>query len=109
MVNREKKLRENLNNILKDLEKSYKPEKIILFGSLASGKIKNFSDIDLLIIKKTNKKYFDRIKEIVSLCDYNVGVDFLVYTPEEFKNELDRNIFFKEEIYKKGKVIYEKA
>ena len=105
---REKILRRNLNKIVKDLKRNYEPEKIILFGSLAIEKVKEFSDIDLLIVKKTKKRYFDRIREVVKLCDYDIGVDFLVYTPKEYDEEIKENIFFREEIINKGKVVYEK-
>ncbi|MFN0118047.1 MAG: nucleotidyltransferase domain-containing protein [Elusimicrobiota bacterium] len=106
---RKKELQINLKRVLKDLTTKYKPERIILFGSFASGKIHSFSDIDLLIVKKTKKKYFDRIREIVGLCEYDIGIDFLVYTPQELKHELKQNSFLKDEILLKGKVLYHAA
>lgn len=39
-------------NILEQLKEKYKPQKIILFGSLAAGSITDSSDMDLFIIKK---------------------------------------------------------
>ncbi|MBC7333038.1 MAG: nucleotidyltransferase domain-containing protein [Actinobacteria bacterium] len=108
VAEREKHLKRNLDKIVEDLKRKYNPEKIILFGSFASGRVKEYSDLDLLIVKNTNKRFWDRIKEVVKLCDYDVGVDFLVYTPEEYEGELRNNIFFREEIVKKGKVIYGK-
>ncbi|MDI3531232.1 MAG: uncharacterized protein PWP60_1081, partial [Candidatus Atribacteria bacterium] len=50
---REKLLHEELSRIVKLLIEKYQPEKIILFGSLAEGRIHEWSDIDLLIIKDT--------------------------------------------------------
>jgi len=105
---REKALKENLARIIIDLKEKYNPSKVILFGSYASGKIKNFSDLDLLIIKDTRSKFFDRLREVTKICNYNIGVDFLVYTPEEFEDQLNNNLFFKEEVVSKGKVIYAK-
>jgi len=40
-----------LNNIISQIRDKYKPEQIILFGSLARGEFNKDSDIDLLIIK----------------------------------------------------------
>jgi uncharacterized protein len=109
MINkREKALKENLERIIIDLKEKYDPNKVILFGSYASGEIKNFSDLDLLIIKDTKSKFFDRLREVTKICNYNIGVDFLVYTPEEFEDQLNKNLFFKEEVISKGKVIYAK-
>lgn len=49
--------------ILPIIIKKYKPEKIILFGSLATGKVHEWSDIDLAIIKETPLNYFERLLE----------------------------------------------
>jgi len=35
-------------------------------------------------------------------------MDILIYTPEEFKQLSENRLFFKNEILKKGKVIYAK-
>ena len=102
-------LEENSQKIIGILKEKYSPEKIILFGSLATGKIRETSDLDLLVIKKTRKSFFNRLREIADLCEVNVGADIIVYTPSEFDAEAKTNPFFKEEILKKGKVIYERA
>ena len=106
---RRQRLQENLARIVEDLRTHYQPEEIILFGSLASGHITPTSDLDLLIIKKTDKPFLQRLRDVVSLCNYDVGVDFLVYTPEEFSEESRTNQFVKNEILAKGKVIYRAA
>lgn len=106
---RRNKLERNLKKVLKALVQKYGPERIIVFGSLASGVIGPASDIDILIVKETNKRYFDRISDVTRICDYDVGIDFLVYTPEEYDEALKSNTFFKDEIIGKGKVLYERA
>lgn len=102
-------LQKNLDRVLKDLKTYYDPEKVILFGSMASGRISPDSDIDLVVIKKTPLPYFKRIRQLVDLLHYDVGIDFFVYTPEEFAESVQIKRFFSEEILKKGKVLYEKA
>ena len=72
-----------LKKIVEALIAKYKPGKIFLFGSLAEGKIHEWSDIDIVIVKATNKRFMDRLKEVALMCDYSVGVNFFVYTPEE--------------------------
>ena len=102
-------LQDTLEGIIRSLRAHYQPEQVIVFGSLASGQITATSDLDLLIVKKTNKAFFDRIKEVVALCDYNIGVDILVYTPEELTEAARTNPFVRDEILSKGKVVYRAA
>ena len=51
-------LEKELHRIVATLIEKYKPEKIILFGSLATSKIHEWSDIDILIIKETKINTF---------------------------------------------------
>jgi len=90
------------------LLKKYKPEKIILFGSHARGSSDPYSDIDLVIIKKTKKLFLDRIKDVIKIIQPNFAIDILVYTPEEFKKMLSDGNSFLDFVVKKGKIIYER-
>lgn len=106
---RKKQLNSELNKITKVLKEKYKPEKIILYGSFASGKVHEWSDLDLVVVKKTNKRFYDRIGEISGLYDHREAVDFLVYTPEEFADMARWNYFIRDEVVKKGKILYEQT
>lgn len=104
---RKKKLLKELERIKQGLLEKYHPLKIILFGSLVSGKVKENSDIDLVIIKDTDKPFIERAIDVALLIRPNLAIDFLVYTPGEFKSmERENNYFFAE--INKGKVIYAK-
>ena len=70
---------------------------------------KDAKDIDLLIIKETDKRYFDRLREIVEICETDCPVDFLIYTPAELEEEIKSNPFLRREVVEKGKVIYDRA
>ena len=70
-----------------------------------NGEVHDFSDIDLIILKESDKSFYERLEEVILLTMPKMGADILVYTPEEFESIQDRQ-FFKEEIIKKGKVIY---
>lgn len=85
--------------------KPYQPEKIILFGSYAYGKPHEDSDVDLVIIKKTNEPFLERFKRARSLIRTQFAVDLFIFTPEEFEAGRKNNILMSE-IAKKGKVIY---
>ena len=109
VFDREKFLQRELVKIVETLKSEYQPKKIILFGSLAQGDVKEGSDIDLAIIKETDKRPLDRCLEVASLAQPSVAVNFLVYTPEEFEKETDAgNFFVVDEIIKRGEVLYER-
>ena len=106
---RQAKLNQALERILLTLTAEYRPEKVILFGSMAQASVGKWSDLDLVIIKDTPKPFLQRLKEVALLCRAPVGVDFLVYTPNEFAQMIaDRNPFILEEVLRKGKVLYER-
>jgi len=98
-------LQSELDRCIALLKERYKPRKIVLFGSLAQGNVGQWSDIDLVIVKDTDKPFLDRIKEVLLLLRPLVGMDILVYTPEEFAEVSGRD-FFKQEILSKG-IVYE--
>lgn len=85
------------------------PQKVILFGSVAAGKIHEWSDLDLIIVKETGLRFLERTKEMMQLLRPRVGVDILVYTPQEFEQLCRERPFFRTEIIEKGKVIYERG
>src|SRR3990172_10632628 len=89
---------------------AYKPEKIILFGSAAAGNAREDSDLDLLIIKRTRKPYFKRLKEVIGAIHIWRSTDIIVLTPEELEQDIrDNRFFLTKEILPKGKVIDRKS
>lgn len=104
-----KVLRHNLQRIVQTLTIHYQPQKIILFGSMVAGDVGEWSDLDLVVIKETNKPFLQRLKEIALLCQSPVGVDFFVYTPDEFEQMVSEgNTFIIQEVLGKGKIVYER-
>jgi predicted nucleotidyltransferase len=86
----------------------YAPEKIILFGSLAAGQARLWSDIDLVVVSRTEKRFLDRTKDALLLLRPTVGLDILMYTPEEFEQLSRERQFFRQAILN-GKVLYERS
>ena len=96
-----------IKSITGQIIEKYKPEKIILFGSTAQGKLTSDSDVDLLIIKENTPLYgADRIRELSRMIERNIPVDFLVYRPEEFEKRLKMGDPFLKAVLKEGKVLY---
>ena len=98
-----------MERIVTQISHNYSPEKIILFGSLASDRADDAYDIDLMVIKKTDKKPWQRTREVSSLFEHTVPVDLLVYTPEEIITRIEMNDFFILDIMEHGKVVYERT
>ena len=103
------KVKKTIAEILKAIVKRYKPKKIILFGSYAYGEPTEDSDIDLLIIKNTNKRPIDRWVEVKGLLrdkSRMLAVSPLVYTEKEIEERLAIGDFFVEEVLEKGELLY---
>lgn len=97
-----------LKVVAKEIAKKYRPERIYLFGSFAWGKPNKDSDVDLLIVKKTKKNFFQRNLEVRKIIDGVIPVDILVRTPREVEKRLNLGDFFYQDIVEKGKCLYEK-
>jgi len=99
-----------IENIVKQLIRRYKPEKIILFGSLAKGEIHQGTDIDLFIIKRDVPELgVDRIRQLDTIIKYRLATDFIVYKPEELEQRLKLGDPFVKSILQEGKVLYDAA
>ena len=94
-------------DLLSGIFSEKKVKKAILFGSMARGTESKKSDLDLLIVVDTDKRFFDRYDDFIDIYDKLPGfsVDMLIYTPEEFKAISHRK--FIQTIIKEGKTIYE--
>lgn len=105
---RQNELQKELDRIMNIIIMEYHPEKIVLFGSFTEGKIHEWSDLDMLIVKETPARPVDRCLELFRLVQPKVGVDFFIYTPDEFNVLLKEKYSFLLDVLEKGKVLYEK-
>ena len=100
-----------IENIKEKVRVSYKPLKIVLFGSCLQGKVTEDSDIDMLIIKETSSSPGERWMEVCKIArDFKRHIPFepIILTPEEVKERLKLGDFFLQGILAEGKVLYEK-
>ncbi len=94
------------------LEAEYEPEKVVLFGSFATGSVAKDSDIDLLIVKRTTVPFYKRLSEvrkIVSSVRRGFSFDPIVMTPTELTHRLKMGDRFLKDILRSGKVLYAKG
>jgi len=108
---REELLRRELARLLEFLKREEPPpERVILFGSMARDEpIEEWTDLDLVIIQRTDLPFFQRIRRFHERFAPEVAMDVLIYTPEEFEELVRTRRFFREEVLEKGRVIYERG
>ena len=76
-----------------------RPEVVALwaFGSVASDRVDEWSDLDLVVVVRSEEGFLDRSVRLGRWLEPRVGADLLVHTPEEVRGLLERP-FFREEI-----------
>ena len=98
-----------IREIVQSLVTGYTPEKIILFGSYAYGEPNADSDIDLLIIKETQERFFERlntVRRVATGTHRHIPFEPIVLTPQEVEQRLQAGDQFIDEILQKGAVLY---
>jgi predicted nucleotidyltransferase len=97
--------KEEIENIKEQIISIYSPNKIILFGSCASGCAKKDSDIDLCIICDYEDKK-KLLNELLINLEYSRDVDFVLYKPSEWDKYKEDTSSFANIINRKGVPIY---
>jgi predicted nucleotidyltransferase len=98
-----------ISDIVNRIAENYDPDKIILFGSYASGTANDDSDLDFIIVKKTDKPKHKRGREVRRfLLGAMVPIDLKIYTPNEFENERNFGFSFLNSAMENSIVIYER-
>lgn len=100
-----RKIMERIKTIAERLKKEYNAEKVILYGSFATGEATEDSDVDLFIIAPTNERFFDRMATVLGLIrDLKRGlpVEPIVLTAEEVERRIRLGDQFIQEIIERG-------
>jgi predicted nucleotidyltransferase len=85
----------------------FRPERIILFGSYASGEPNQGSDVDLLVVLSFKGKAANKASEIRNKIRAEFPLDLIVRTPEQVADRLKNNDWFMRDIFEKGRTLYE--
>ncbi len=99
-------VQEHIKRLCKVIVDSFKPQKIILFGSYAYGTPTFDSDIDLLVIMPFDGRIHEQAVKIRRVLDSSMPLDLLVRTPEQVRERVDMEDFFMREIVEQGKILY---
>ncbi len=101
--------RAQIRAVVDRLVEALHPEKVILFGSYAYGKPSIDSDVDVLILVKSNERPAKRAyRAYKAIWGKTFPTDILVRTPEELAHRLEIGDYFLREIVERGKVLYER-
>ncbi len=96
-----------LHDVTNRIVERYGPEKIILYGSYGTKRSRDDSDIDLLIVKDTDKRFIERVSEVEKiLSDRDLPLDIRVYTSREVRYLYSIGSPFIEEIIATGRLLY---
>jgi len=72
------------DSIITQMLANFNPEKVVLFGSQAKGTATEKSDVDICVVMDTNNKR-KTICDLYCDIDFDMPIDFLLYTPDEWK------------------------
>jgi len=84
-ISNDKNIQDSFTDIIQSIISNYTPQKIVLFGSYARGEAHEGSDIDLMVIKETSKRFIDRIADVIQLNKTLLTLEPMVYSPLEFE------------------------
>ncbi len=99
---------EQIRKFSEAVARKFRPEKIILFGSYASGTATDDSDVDLLVIMPRTRQDGERMSvRIRHAVPRDFPLDLLVRTPAEVTKRLRWGDCFLREIMERGEVLYE--
>jgi predicted nucleotidyltransferase len=95
-----------------DVARQFRPLKIVLFGSYAYGNPTKDSDVDLMVVvpkDSSGVRNRERAMAIRSAIPKSFPLDLLVKDPEDISWRLEEGDCFLQDVFSKGRVLYEKA
>jgi uncharacterized protein len=96
-----------IDQVVEQIVEKFRPQKIILFGSYARGNPRPESDVDLLVVMKTQNKKRIQSLEMRRHLGVMFGLDLIVYTSKRLKERVEMGDWFLRDVLKEGKVLYE--
>ncbi len=101
-------MNKQVQNITEQIYNNFDPDKIILFGSRASGNYEADSDVDLLVIMDYSGSARHQAVKILTNIEYHIPLDLIVRSKKQISQRIEMGDFFLTDIIEKGTVVYEK-
>ena len=80
--------------------------RVVLFGSLAAGRVGARSDLDLAVVARSREDFLARYQEYYCYLQPEVPLDLFVYTPDEWQDMLGRSRLV-QRMAREGRILYE--
>jgi len=98
---------EDIQKVARQIVDRFHPQKVILFGSYAQGKVTDHSDVDLLVVMETQENPLHIAGLISAAIDHPFPLDILVMTPSRLQEYLNERAVFATHVMANGRVLYE--
>jgi len=89
-----------------EVAREFSPEKVILFGSYATGNAGEESDVDLLVVMPGDDSGARVAADIITRLKPTLPVELIVRSSRQIRERLAMNDFFLREIVTTGKELY---
>jgi len=96
-----------IEDVGRRIGREFRSERVLLFGSYASGTPTGDSDVDLLVVMPFEGSAVDKSVEVRLKIRPPFPVDLLVRTPQVVRQRLAMGDAFMRDILRHGKVLYE--
>lgn len=98
-----------IQELCDEIVEKFQPEKVILFGSYASGTPTEDSDVDLMIVMDHFGRPIEKAVEIRIATKHKFPLDLLVRDRSTIKQRVEWNDWFLRDIVENGQILYESA
>src|SRR5260370_41230540 len=98
-----------IRRFARQIVERFQPDKIILFGSYASGTPTPDSDVDLLVVMPTRNQVEQAVRIDEAIEERGFPLDLIVRTPKTIENRLRWGDWFIQEIVTRTKSLYKKG
>ena len=97
-----------IQEVVQKIVRGFDPKRIIVFGSQATGKTREDSDLDLFVEMDSEKRPVDRTVEMIEHIGPRFwAMDLFVLTPQEVAGQRGRGTLV-DIVEEEGKVLYER-
>src|SRR5690242_9003482 len=97
---------EDIQTLANEIGRRFSPEKIILFGSYATGTAHPGSDVDMLVVLGFEGSTLEKSLEILRETNPLFPIDLLTKTPQTIRKKMEAGDFFINDIVTHGKTLY---
>ncbi len=97
----------DIERVGKEIGEAARAERVVLFGSYASGRMTADSDVDFLVVAESELPRHKRSRELYRrIRPHRFAMDIVVYTPEEVRRGCRTPVSFVSQALREGKTVY---